>query len=197
MPPRKKPIPAAGTADEAGVCSSLTQRIYYFYYIMRPHRSRLSLTLIARAHLSHIAHAHRSSQRAQVSRGIWLWKRLLYCNGFPITTIAMLSLEPQVCMQLSCLCYGFQHCAGAAQNNGGMASNKIVVSKDAGFTMLAKSLSDTLGYPIDKKQAQNKFSYLERKFHTAKTWHRSSGVGISADDRARGLSCAFLLHVKT
>jgi phosphoribosylpyrophosphate synthetase len=102
-----------------------------------------------------------------------------------------------MCMQLSCLCYGFQHCAGAAQNNGGMASSKVVVSKDAGFAMLAKSLSDTLGYPIDKQQARNKFSYLERKFHAAKTWHRTSGVGISDDDRACGLSCAFLLHVKT
>ena len=133
---------------------------------------------------------------AQVSRGIWVWKRLFCCNGFPISTIAILLLEPQVWVQLTCLCYGFQRCAGAAQNNGGMASNKLVVSKDTGFGMLAKSLSDTLGYPIDKKQAQNKFSYLERKFHIAKTWHRTSGVGITDDDRACGLSCAFLLHVK-
>jgi len=79
---------------------------------------------------------------------------------------------------------------GAAQNNGGMATNKLVVSKDQGFCMLAKHLSTTCGYEFDKKQAQNKFSYLERKFHDAKTWQRTSGNGITADDKAKGL-CLF------
>jgi hypothetical protein len=74
-----------------------------------------------------------------------------------------------------------------------MSSNKLVVSKESGFGMLAKHLSETLGYPFDKKQAQNKFAYLERKFHAAKTWQRTSGVGITDEDRARGLSCNFLL----
>ena len=93
------------------------------------------------------------------------------------------------------LFYVLQRCAGSAQNSGGMASSKVVTTKDAGFGMLAKSLSDILGYTIDKKQAQNKFTYLERKFHAAKTWHRTSGVGITDEDRSRGLSYAFIVHI--
>ncbi len=81
--------------------------------------------------------------------------------------------------------------SGAAQNNGGMASSKVVVSKDTGFSMLAKHLTSTCGYEFDKKQALNKYTYLERKFHDAKTWQRTSGVGITEDDRSKGLWLLF------
>jgi hypothetical protein len=60
-----------------------------------------------------------------------------------------------------------------------MASSKVVVSKDTGFGMLAKHLTSTCGYDFDKKQAMNKYAYLERKFHDAKTWQRTSGVGVT------------------
>ena len=83
---------------------------------------------------------------------------------------------------------------GAAQNNGGMAGGKLVCSKDQGFALLAKHLSAACGYAFDKKQAQNKYTYLERKFHDAKTWQRTSGVGVTNDDRAKGL-CLFFSSV--
>ena len=83
---------------------------------------------------------------------------------------------------------------GAAQNNGGMAGGKLVCSKDQGFALLAKHLSAACGYAFDKKQAQNKYTYLERKFHDAKTWQRTSGVGVTNDDRTKGL-CLFFSSV--
>jgi hypothetical protein len=76
--------------------------------------------------------------------------------------------------------------AGSAQNKGGLAGNSVVVSKDTGWTNLAKHLSDVCGVQFDKKQAANKFSYLEAKFRKAKIWHNQSGVGIDDEDRKRG-----------
>jgi hypothetical protein len=77
-----------------------------------------------------------------------------------------------------------------------MATSKVVVSKDQGFGLLAKHLSMSCGYAFDKKQAQNKYTYLERKFHEAKTWQRTSGVGITEEDRRKGLCLFFVLLLK-
>jgi hypothetical protein len=79
--------------------------------------------------------------------------------------------------------------AGSAQNGGGLAGSKVVTSKDAGWGMLAAHLNATFrnaGVTFDKKQAQNKFTYLEKKYHQAKIWQNTSGVGVSDGDRARG-----------
>jgi hypothetical protein len=79
--------------------------------------------------------------------------------------------------------------AGCAQNGGGLSGSKVVTSKDAGWGMLAAHLNTTfrnIGVTFDKKQAMNKFSYLEKKYHQAKIWQNTSGVGISDADRARG-----------
>jgi hypothetical protein len=82
--------------------------------------------------------------------------------------------------------------AGSAQNKGGLAGNSVVVSKDAGWVSLAKFLSEACGVQLDKKQAANKFSYLEAKFRKAKIWQNSSGVGIDDTDRQRGgCSCVY------
>jgi hypothetical protein len=86
--------------------------------------------------------------------------------------------------------------AGSAQNSGGLSGSKIVTSKDAGWGMLAAHLNATFrnsGITFDKKQAMNKFSYLEKKYHAAKIWQNTSGVGVSDADRLRG-SC---LHLYT
>jgi hypothetical protein len=85
--------------------------------------------------------------------------------------------------------------AGSAQNGGGLAGSKLVTSKDAGWGMLAAHLNATfrnIGVTFDKKQAQNKFSYLEKKYHAAKLWQNSSGAGVDAADRARGSCLHFL-----
>ena len=133
-------------------------------------------------------------------KGTLAMKPQLSSNGCQYPKIATSSLAPQVCSlqglslrppavlllpQLES-----HRTTGAAQNNGGMASSSKVVSKDQGFSMLAKHLTNVCGYDFDKKQAQNKFTYLERKFHDAKTWQRTSGNGITADDKAKGL-CLF------
>ena len=79
--------------------------------------------------------------------------------------------------------------AGSAQNGGGLSGSKVVTSKDAGWGMLAAHLNATFrnaGVTFDKKQAQNKFTYLEKKYHSAKIWQNTSGVGVSDEDRARG-----------
>ena len=78
--------------------------------------------------------------------------------------------------------------AGSAQNGGGMSGSKNVTSKDAGWGMLAAHLTKTCGVQFDKKQAQNKFTYLEKKFHAAKLWQNTSGVGVSEEDRVRGIT---------
>ena len=69
--------------------------------------------------------------------------------------------------------------AGSAQNGGGMSGSKVVTSKDAGWGLLAAHLTKTCGVTFDKKQAQNKFTYLEKKYHAAKIWQNTSGVGVS------------------
>ena len=79
--------------------------------------------------------------------------------------------------------------AGSAQNGGSLAGSKVVTSKDTGWGMLAAHLNATFrnaGVTFDKKQAQNKFTYLEKKYHQAKIWQNTSGVGVSDEDRARG-----------
>jgi hypothetical protein len=78
--------------------------------------------------------------------------------------------------------------AGSAQNNGGLASKTCVVSKDTGWVMLAKHLTESTGIAFDKKQAANKFQYLEAKFRKAKIWQATSGVGIEEEDRKRGIT---------
>jgi hypothetical protein len=90
--------------------------------------------------------------------------------------------------------------AGSAQNGGGLSGSKVVTSKDAGWGLLAAHLNATFrnsGVMFDKKQAQNKFSYLEKKYHAAKLWQNTSGVGITDADRSRGscLHCLFLCCV--
>jgi hypothetical protein len=87
--------------------------------------------------------------------------------------------------------------AGSAQNGGGLSGSKCVTSKDAGWGMLAAHLNATfrnIGVTFDKKQAQNKFNYLEKKYHAAKIWQNTSGVGVSEADRQRGscLQCLYL-----
>jgi hypothetical protein len=97
--------------------------------------------------------------------------------------------------------------AGAAQNNGGMASGKLVVSKSQGhviqilipfiyslstltlnrWTMLAKYLSDQLGTTFDSSQAENKLRYYEQKYHKAKLASQVSGFGVDDADRAKGI----------
>jgi hypothetical protein len=82
--------------------------------------------------------------------------------------------------------------AGAAQNGGGLSSGKIVTSKDAGWSLLAAHLNETFrstGMVFDKKQAANKFSYLEQKYHKAKIYQNSSAAGITELDRAKGVPC--------
>ena len=79
--------------------------------------------------------------------------------------------------------------AGSAQNGGGLSGSKCVTTKDAGWGMLAAHLNTTFrssNLTFDKKQAQNKFMYLEKKYHQAKLWQQTSGVGVSDEDRARG-----------
>jgi hypothetical protein len=95
--------------------------------------------------------------------------------------------------------------AGAAQNNGGMASGKIVVNKSQGhviplssfpfpatltftrWNMLARSLSEQLSTPFDSSQAENKFRYYEQKYHKAKLASQVSGFGVDDADRAKGI----------
>jgi hypothetical protein len=84
--------------------------------------------------------------------------------------------------------------AGSAQNKGGLAGNSVVVSKDAGWSSLAKHLSEACGIHFDKKQAANKFTYLEAKFRKAKIWHNTSGVGIDDEDRKRGALSSCILY---
>ncbi len=87
--------------------------------------------------------------------------------------------------------------AGSAQNGGGLSGSKVVTSKDAGWGMLAAHLNVTFrnsGITFDKKQAQNKFNYLEKKYHQAKIWQNTSGVGITDADRSRG-SCSHCLFL--
>jgi hypothetical protein len=82
--------------------------------------------------------------------------------------------------------------AGSAQNGGGLSSGKVVTSKDAGWGMLASHLNETfrtIGVVFDKKQAANKFAYLEKKYHQAKIWQNSSAAGITDLDRAKGAPC--------
>jgi hypothetical protein len=82
--------------------------------------------------------------------------------------------------------------AGSAQNGGGLSSGKVVTSKDAGWGMLAAHLTETFrtsGVVFDKKQAANKYSYLEKKYHQAKIWQNSSTAGITDLDRAKGVPC--------
>jgi len=78
--------------------------------------------------------------------------------------------------------------AGSVQNKGGLAGSSVVASKDVGWISLAKHLTEACGIPFDKKQAANKFAYLEAKFRKAKIWHNTSGIGIDDEDRKRGAS---------
>lgn len=78
--------------------------------------------------------------------------------------------------------------AGSVQNGGSLSGSKVVTSKDAGWGMLAAHLSKSCGVTFDKKQAQNKFTYLEKKYHAAKIWQNTSGVGITDADRQRGIN---------
>jgi hypothetical protein len=95
--------------------------------------------------------------------------------------------------------------AGAAQNNGGMNSGKVVVSKSQGhvislcsfsfpatltldrWTMLAKYLSEKLGSTFDSSQAENKYRYYEQKYHKAKLASQRSGFGVDEADRAKNI----------
>lgn len=84
--------------------------------------------------------------------------------------------------------------AGSAQNKGGLAGSSVVVSKDAGWVSLAKHLTEACKVQFDKKQAANKFTYLEAKFRKAKIWHNTSGIGIDDEDRKRGASYSCILY---
>lgn len=94
--------------------------------------------------------------------------------------------------------------AGSAQNNGGMNSSKLVVSKAQGHViplccfrlhtltlnrwgMLAKALSEKTGGTFDSSQAENKYRYYEQKYHKAKLASQVSGFGVDNADREKGI----------
>jgi hypothetical protein len=94
--------------------------------------------------------------------------------------------------------------AGAAQNNGGMNTSKLVVSKAQGHVipfscfrlhtltlnrwgMLAKFLAEKTGGTFDSSQAENKYRYYEQKYHKAKLASQVSGFGVDNADREKGI----------